>query len=123
MAKELSRVIGEMTYDGLVSGLTPQVKVGAGVITKGAEAAELKRGTVLAKADGKLSIHGSGKTADCILAEDIEVGTDTDVAAAVYEAGCFDPEKVIVADGYILTEEDKDALRQRGIYFAGVVNK
>jgi len=123
MARELSRVIGEMTYDGLISGLTPQTKIGAGTIAKGEAEVTLKRGTVLAKAGGKLSIHGSGKTADCILAEDITVGTAADVDAAIYEAGCFDPEKVIVADGYTLTETDKDALRQRGIYFAGVSNK
>ena len=57
-------------------------------------------------------------TADCILADDITVGDGEDVNVAVYDMGCFDPDKVKVADGYTITAADKDALRQRGIYFA-----
>lgn len=124
----LSRVVDTMTYDGLISGLTPDVKVGAGTIRKLAEAGTLVRGTILAKSsgsagDGKLVILGTTAasnetlTADCILADDVEVGTSADVNAAVYEMGCFDPEKVTVADGYTITAADLDALRTHGIYF------
>ena len=49
------------------------------------------------------------------------VGTD-DTPAPVYVAGCFDPEKIIVADGYQLTDKDKDALRVRGIYLCDKIN-
>lgn len=123
--QELSRKLGEMEYDGLITGLTPPTQVGAGTIAKLDAEAVYKRGTVLAKSakDGKLRILGttpptpeSGKTADvytpdCILCDDTQVGTTDDVTVCVYTAGCFDPEKLTVAEDYTLTEADKDKLR------------
>ena len=35
----------------------------------------------------------------------------------IYAAGCFDPEKVTVAEGYTLTQDDKDKLRSYSIIF------
>lgn len=124
---ELSRLVDTMEYDGLISGLTPKAKVSGGTIRKLGTAATLVRGTILAKSstDGKLVIlgttAGSGETltADCILADDIEVGTTEDVNVAVYDMGCFDPDKLTVKDGYTIKEADNDALRMRGIYLAG----
>lgn len=121
--KELSKRLGDMEYDGLVTNIIPQTQVNGGVIEKGDEKTTLKRGTVLAKSakNGTLEILGTSAatgdtlTADCILCDDIEIGTDEDVNATVYTAGCFDPDKLIVADGYTLTEGDKDKLRERGI--------
>lgn len=118
-----------MNYDGLFTGLEPAQQVQGGVIRKAAdEAVTLKRGTILAKSsgtagDGKLVALGTAAgsnetlTPDCILCDDIEVGTENDEPVAVYTAGCFDPEKVAVADEYTITESDKDALRMRGIVF------
>lgn len=111
--------IGEMIYDGLVSDKAPQVIVGGGVVaglTSGT--ADLKRGAVLSKdsATGKLSLMASGATADCVLCDDLTLGAD-DVNVAVYTSGCFDPDKVSVADGYALTETDRDTLRTKNIYF------
>lgn len=127
MARTLSRKVGSMEYDGLISGLTPETKVAGGTIRKLAEAATYVRGTILAKSSGeqgdsKLVIlgteAGAGETLtpDCILADDIEVGTDEDVNVAVYDMGCFNPDKLTVKDGYEITEADKDALRVRGIF-------
>ena len=125
MMQELSRKLGEMEYDGLITDLTPPTQVGAGTIAKLDAEAVYKRGTVLAKSakDGKLRILGttpptpeSGQTADvytpdCILCDDTQVGTTDDVTVCVYTAGCFDPEKLAAAKDYTLTEADKDKLR------------
>lgn len=127
--QELSRKLGEMEYDGLITGLTPPVQVGGGTIAKLTAEAVYKRGTVLAKSskDGKLRILGttpaapeSGQAADvytpdCILCDDTQVGTMDDVTTCVYTAGCFDPDKLTVGEGYTLTETDKDKLRSYGI--------
>lgn len=54
---------------------------------------------------------------DCILCDDVIIGTDEDIKTAVYTAGCFDPNKVTVANGYTVTEADRDKLRERNIVF------
>lgn len=119
--------LGAVSYDGLISGLTPAPKVTGGTIRKLATAGTLVRGTILAKSsgsagDGKLVILGTTAasnetlTPDCILADDVAVGTAADVNAAVYDMGCFDPAKLTVKSGYTVTTGDKDTLREKGIY-------
>ena len=118
MAKELRQKLGSMEYDGLITGLNPPVRVDGGTIAKLAAPATLKRGTLLGKADsGLLSIYDGTGTPDCILCDDTEVGTAEDVPVDVYVAGCFDPEKVTVGDGYTITQADKDKLRTYSIVF------
>ncbi len=56
-------------------------------------------------------------TPDCILCDNEDIGISADVPVAVYTAGCFNTDKVTVADGYTMTEADKDKLRERGIVF------
>ena len=120
---ELSRKIGEMTYDGLVTDVAPQVIVAGGTIAKGAAEATFVRGTLMAKSasTGKLAIFGSTAaegdtlTADCILCDDIKVGTSADANVAVYIGGCFDPNKLVIAEGATITEAVKDTLREKGI--------
>ena len=91
----LSRKLGEMAFDGLVTDIKPQV--------------------------GKLVIFGTTAgegdtlTADCILCDDVTVGTAADVKAPVYIAGCFDPDKLVIAEGATITEAVKDTLRTKGI--------
>lgn len=119
MATNLNEKIGEMTFDGLVSDIVPQVIVGGGTLAALTEGtADLKRGAILSKdsTTGKLALMKSGETADCVLCDDITLGT-ADANVAVYVAGCFDPDKVTVADGYSLTEADRDTLRTKNIYF------
>ncbi|EDS13166.1 head decoration protein [Anaerotruncus colihominis] len=114
----LSKKIGEMEFDGLVTDLTPPVQVRGGTITKGDAETIYKRGTVFGKSDaGVLAIYDGTNTPDCILCDEVTVGTDADASVAVYTAGCFDPGKVTVADSYSLTAADYDKLRMRGIVF------
>lgn len=123
-----SRKLGEMNYDGLITDLTPKTEVRGKTIRKLEAAGTLVRGTVLAMSsgtagDGKLVVLGSTAasnetlTPDCILCDDIDVGTDIDVNAAVYTAGCFDPDKVTVKESYKLTDADYDTLRKYSIVF------
>lgn len=127
--KELSRFVGEMEYDGLISGLNTPAVVGGGILSAAAEGtAEYKRGTVLAKSavSGQLHILGSmvegdTLTPDCILCDDTVIA-NTPTTATVYLAGCFNPDKLTLAVGYTLTEADKDKLRERGILLKAVAN-
>ncbi len=52
-----------------------------------------------------------------ILCDDIDVGTSNDEKVTVYTGGCFDPAKVVVKEGYTITDAAKDALRCRNIVF------
>lgn len=125
----LSKKLGEMNFDGLFTDVVPAVQVRGGTIRKQTTSAvTLKRGTILAKSygtagDGKLVVLGTAAvsnetlTPDCILCDDIEVGTAADEKVAVYTAGCFDPDKVTVAESYTISQTDKDNLRMRGIVF------
>ena len=124
----LSKKLGDMNYDGLFTDVVPAVQVSGGTIRKLSAAATLKRGTILAKSsgtagDGKLVVLGAAAvtnetlTPDCILCDDIDVGTSADEKVAVYTAGCFDPDKVTVAASHTISETEKDNLRMRGIVF------
>lgn len=128
--KELGRFVGEMEYDGLIAGLNPPAVVGGGVLaalSEDEEASVYKRGTILAKsaANGQLYILGREAaqddtlTPDCILCDDTELGS-VSTAVAVYLAGCFNTAKLIMDEGYTMTEADKDALRMRGIMLKAV---
>ena len=185
----LSRKVGEMAFDGLVTDVKPKVIVNGGTIAHGVAEAEYVRGTLFEKgADGKLYLFGtnpggvvteefngdgSEKTftlaatvkpvqvsakvgdtdtavtydaqagtvtfgtapaagtknvkisyenpaanePDCILCDDVTVGTTSDVTVPVYIAGCCDPGKLTLAEGATLSEKDKDILREKGIIF------
>ena len=102
--KELSKKLGEVEVDGLVTAIDPHIVIGAGVIRKASSGTlKLTRGTVLAKStgtagDNKLVVLGTAAsgdtetlTANCILCDDVEVGTAADATVAVYLAGCFNP--------------------------------
>ena len=128
--KMLSEKLGEVEYDNLIVGLTPPKRVGAGKIAStDSKEATYTRGTVFAKSakDGKLYILGSTATsgdtltADCILVQDVTVGTTDDETVVVYLAGCFNPEKLTVKDSYTMTEADKDALRMRDIALLPII--
>lgn len=115
---ELSKKIGDMEFDGLVTDLTPHIQVSGGVIAKGAALTTYKRGTVLGMSEGgTLSIYDGTGTPNCILCDDTDVGTEEDANVTVYISGCFNPNKVTLADSYELTADDIDQLRMRGIIF------
>ncbi len=123
--KNLNAKVGEMEYDGLVVDLVPEVEVRGGTIRKLAKETTLKRGTILAKSSkdntlvvlGTEATDGETLTPDCILCDDTVVGTDADVSASVYTAGCFNTNRVHVADGYTISATDFDALRKYSIVF------
>lgn len=125
---ELSKSLGTMEFDGLIADINPKLVVSGGTIRKLPKADTIKRGTVLAKSggtagDNKLVVLGTAAasnevlTAYCILCDDVAVGTTDDVIAPVYLMGCFNSNKVTVANSYTMTEADKDALRNGGIVF------
>lgn len=117
--KDLNQKLGGMEYDGLITGLNPPPRVDGGTIARQAAPAVLKRGTLLGRAadTGLLSVYDGATTPDCVLCDDTEIGTAEDVPVAVYTAGCFDPEKVTVAEGYTITQADRDKLRTYSIIF------
>ena len=125
---ELSKSLGTMEFDGLIADINPKLVVSGSTIRKLSKADTIKRGTVLAKSggtagDNKLVVLGTAAasnevlTAYCILCDDVEVGTSDDVTVPVYLTGCFNTNQCIVADSYTMTEADKDALREGGIFF------
>lgn len=125
---ELSKSLGTMEFDGLIADINPKLVVSGGTIRKLSKSDTIKRGTVLAKSggtagDNKLVVLGTAAasnevlTACCILCDDVAVGATDDVIAPVYLMGCFNSNKVTVADSYTMTEADKDALRNGGIVF------
>lgn len=134
MSKRLDENLGNVGYDGLIVANEPVADVLTVTIRKEATAAATyKRGTVLAAlpagtaGDGKLVILGSTATtnetmtANCILAEDVEVGTATDVTALAYRTGHFARNKLAVASGYALKATDEEELRKAGILLSDAI--
>ena len=126
MSRDLHEKIGSVTPENLFAGLDPRALTKAGVLRKLGTAATLVRGTLLCKSsgsagDGKLMIFGTTAatnetlTADCVLAEDVKVGTAADENALVFITGNFNEDELTLASGASLTEADRDALRVRGI--------
>jgi hypothetical protein len=62
-----------------------------------------------------------GGNADCVLCDDITVGTTSDENVAVYVSGCFNEDALIMDEDYTLTEADKDELRKKGILLGTVM--
>lgn len=128
MSKRLDENLGSVGYDGLIVANEPVADVLTVTIRKEATAAATyKRGTVLALGDGKLVILGSTATtnetptANCILAEDVEVGTTADVTALAYRTGHFARNKLAVASGYTLKATDEEELRKAGILLSDAI--
>ena len=127
MTNRLDETVGSVEYDELINSGNPAADVFSVTIRKEAtEAKTLKRGTVLALSggtagDGKLVVLGTTAkenetlTANCILADDVEVGTTADKDATAYRTGNFNRNKLIVADGYTLEATDEEELRKCGI--------
>lgn len=132
MSKRLDENLGNVGYDGLIVANEPVADVFTVTIRKEAAAATYKRGTVLALPagtadDGKLVILGSTATtnetltANCILAEDVEVGTTADVTVLAFRTGHFARNKLAVASGYTLKATDEEELRKVGILLSDAI--
>lgn len=136
MSKRLDENLGSVGYDGLIVANEPVADVLTVTIRKEATAAATyKRGTVLALSAGAAGAAGVGKlvilgstattnetlTANCILAEDVEVGTTADVTALAYRTGHFARNKLAVASGYTLKATDEEELRKAGILLSDAI--
>lgn len=113
-------------HDGLIAAPYPPADVFHITVRKLSAAATLKRGSLMdlssgTAGDSKYVIHGTNAasnetlTANCILAEDVAVGTAADVTALAYRTGHFVEGKLILADGATLATGAKEALRDVGI--------
>ena len=128
MNRDLHEKLGSMEYEKLFAGLEPKALTHPATIRKLGTAATIKRGTLLSKSstDGKLVVFGttaaSGETlsADCILTDDIDVGTAADENVLVYISGNFNEAALILATGATISETDRDELRKKGIILGTV---
>lgn len=121
-------VMGEVKYANIWNSVDVPIITGLRTIRKltGA-AATYKAGTALALSGGtagddKLVILGTAAasnetlTSNCILAEDVEVGTDADVQALVFLSGHANANKLAVASSHTITAAEIEAFRAAGIY-------
>lgn len=129
----LDEKLGSVGFDNLINGLYPPAEVFSVQIRKEATAATIyKRGTVLALSggtagDGTFVILGSTAatdetfTANCVLAEDTEVGTIDNATTIAYRTGHFNANNLTVAEGYTIKAADKEALRSAGILLSDAI--
>ena len=135
MSKRLDENLGTVGYDGLIVTNEPVADVFTVTIRKEASTkATLKRGTVLALSsgtadDGKMVALGTTAasnetlTANAILCDDTEIGTDADVEATAYRTGHFARNKLIFGgSGYALKPADEEALRAAGILLSDALD-
>ncbi len=122
MSKNLVNKIGECTQDNLIARMYPRALTTG--VTIAAGAGELARGTVLSKKDdGTCEAMKANGNPAYILADAVDASGETAVAAVAYRCGNFNPNAVIVSDGYALTAADKDALRKYDIVFTDMMDE
>lgn len=138
MAGRLDENLGSVEYDNLIAGAYPPAEVFHVQLAVGQ--GSLRRGTLLAlKEDGSLKIIDSDTTgkANAVLAEPAETGepaTNTQgegetgsadiletVSGIAYRTGHFNTNRLIVAEDYEITANDKEALRGAGILLSDAV--
>lgn len=112
--------LGEMIPDNLFASIHVKQITGSGVVAAGA--GEIKRGTIMAAADGKLAVMTSGATPYGVMCDTVNVA-DEDEVVEVYLTGCFNRGALEEATGIELTADDIQALRNGGIFVENVVEK
>ena len=129
MNRDLHEKLGSVEFEKLFAGLEPKALVHGATIRKLGTAATIKRGTLLSKSstDGKMVVFGTAAasdetlTADCILTDDVDVGTSADENVTVYISGNFNEAALIFeAPGATISEKDRDELRKKGIILGTV---
>ena len=117
----LDENLGAVGFDNLINGVNPPAEVFSVKVTGGQGV--LKRGTLLANADGGMVIISADTTgkANAVLAEAVDTGDGEAVHAIAYRTGHFNTNSLIVADGYEITAADKEALRVAGILLSDAV--
>lgn len=121
MRENLVKKVGERGQDNLIARLYPRALTTAVMVE--AKAGELARGTVLTfEKGGPCKVMAEGGTPAYILADPVDASSDEAVPAVVYRSGNFNPDAVIVADGYALTADAKDTLRKYDIVFTDMMD-
>ena len=120
MRENLVKKVDERGQDNLIAGLFPRALTTGVNIAAGA--GKLARGTVLSrKEDGTCEVMAAGGTPAYILVDPVDASGTEAVAAVVYRSGNFNPDEVIVSEGYALTAADKDTLRKYDIVFTNMM--
>lgn len=118
---KLNEKIGQYEADNLIMDTCPPCRTGGGYLVPGT--GDLARGTVLAKnSEGKLDVLGKtkGTKAYGILTDPVK-GSNEETPVTVYIGGKFNRNKISVAEGYTMTEDDFDTLRAYGIEFTAAM--
>ena len=116
MRENLVKKVGECSQDNLIAGLFPRALTTGVNIAAGA--GKLARGTVLScKEDGTCEVMAAGGNPAYILADPVDASGTEAVAAVAYRCGNFNPDEIIVGQGYTLADADKDTLRKYDIVF------
>ena len=121
MSNRLDKNLGSVGYDNLINGAEPGAEVFHVEVAGGQGV--LERGTLLATAEGgmvKISAATTGK-ANAVLADTVDTGDGDAVVALAYRTGHFNGNMLKVADGYEITDADKEALRGVGILLSDAV--
>ncbi len=111
--REMMNNAGETGQDTLIAGVFHPADVTGIKIAAGQ--GQLQRGTVLAESEAgcvKLGTETTGKAA-YILTDDVDATEE--VGTTGYRSGSFNTKALIVAEGYTLTEADRDSLRKYNI--------
>ena len=115
MSKRLDETIGAVGFDNLINGQYPPAEVFTVKIRKEATEAKIyKRGTVLALSAGtagddlRVILGTTAKsnetlTANCVLADDVEVGTASDAVATAYRTGHFNENSLITDNSHAIS--------------------
>jgi hypothetical protein len=122
MGKKLNEDIATINYDNLFySDVVKAIPAG---VTVASGQGKLKRGTLLAKnSENKMIVLGSDAEdedvevkaiADCVLTDEVDA-TSADADAIAYIQGNFNINELIVAEGYTISQADKDTLRTKNI--------
>lgn len=140
MSESLVKKVGSIGQDNLIAKPFPRaipfgVKIAAGQ-------GQLKRGAVLALGeDGTYTLLGADKAtgedagsgesvaatattgkANCVLADDVDASGEEAVTAVAYRTGHLNSRALIVAEGYTLTQADKEELRKGGILLSEMMD-
>jgi hypothetical protein len=120
MRENLVHKVDECGQDNLIARLFPRAMTTAVMIVAGS--GKLERGTVLSrKEDGTCEVMAEGGSPAYILADPVDASGTEAVPAVAYRSGNFNPNAVIVAEGYALTTADKDNLRKYDIVFTNMM--
>lgn len=118
MEKNLNRLAFEATPDNLIYSLKHPFEVTM-VSMDVTGLSVLHRGSLLGKStDGSYALMGKeGFEADSIVVTECLLEEETGEAPiTVYQTGSFNQNALFVAEGYTLTEKDKETLRKKGIF-------